>query len=54
MCEAEPGGWLGICLDTMNLLTMIEDPVMATRRLLPWVVSTHIKDGGVLMDAATA
>jgi sugar phosphate isomerase/epimerase len=49
MCDAEPGGWLGICLDTMNLLTMIEHPVWASERLLPWVVSTHIKDGGVLM-----
>jgi sugar phosphate isomerase/epimerase len=48
MCEARPGDWLGICLDTMNLLTMLEDPVCATVRLLPWVVSTHIKDGGVL------
>jgi sugar phosphate isomerase/epimerase len=48
MCEAEPGGWLGICLDTMNLMTMIEHPVLATGRLLPWVVSTHVKDGGVL------
>jgi sugar phosphate isomerase/epimerase len=51
MCEAPPGGWLGICLDTMNLLTMLEEPVAATRRLLPWVVSTHIKDGAVLMGA---
>ncbi len=50
-CEAEPGDWVGVCLDTMNLLTMIEDPVSATRRLLPWVVSTHIKDGGVSLDA---
>jgi hypothetical protein len=33
----------------MNLLTMLEDPVMATRRVLPWVVMTHIKDGGLLM-----
>ncbi len=49
MCEAEPGEYLGICLDTMNLLTMLEDPVSATRRLLPWVVSTHIKDGGILL-----
>jgi sugar phosphate isomerase/epimerase len=48
--EAEPGDWLGVCLDTMNLLTMIEDPLGATKRLLPWVVSTHIKDGGVLLD----
>ena len=55
MCEARPGDWLGICLDTMNLLTMLEDPVRATDRLLPWVVSTHIKDGGVLIshDALT-
>ena len=50
-CDAQPGGWLGICLDTMNLLTMLEDPVAATRRLLPWVVSTHIKDGAVRLDA---
>jgi sugar phosphate isomerase/epimerase len=48
MCEAEPGDWLGICLDTMNQRTMIEHPMMATERLLPWVVSTHMKDGGVL------
>jgi sugar phosphate isomerase/epimerase len=46
---AEPGGFLGICLDTMNLLTMLEDPVSATRRLLPWVVMTHVKDGGLLL-----
>jgi len=51
MCDAVPGEWLGICLDTMNLLTMLEEPVMATRRILPWVVSTHIKDGGVLLDS---
>ncbi|MBU1651234.1 sugar phosphate isomerase/epimerase [bacterium] len=50
MCDADPGDWLGICLDTMNLLTMLEDPVMATRRILPWIVSTHVKDGGILLD----
>ena len=44
LCEAQPGDYLGICLDTMNLLTMLEDPVAATRRVLPWVVTTHIKD----------
>lgn len=48
MCDAEPGGWLGICLDTMNLMTLIEHPVTASGRLLPWVVSTHVKDGGIL------
>lgn len=49
-CEAEPGDFLGICLDTMNLLTMLEEPLTATRRILPWVVSTHIKDGAVLLN----
>lgn len=49
-CETEPGEYLGICLDTMNLLTMLEDPVSSARRILPWVVSTHIKDGAVLLD----
>ncbi len=45
----EPGGCFGICLDTMNLLTMLEDPVRAAERILPWIVSAHIKDGGLLM-----
>ena len=48
-CGVRPGEYLGICLDTMNLLTMLEDPVMATKRVLPWVVMTHIKDGGILL-----
>ncbi|MGB7295843.1 MAG: TIM barrel protein [Candidatus Aminicenantales bacterium] len=48
-CAVRPGEYLGICLDTMNLLTMLEDPVAATNRVLPWVVMTHIKDGGILL-----
>jgi sugar phosphate isomerase/epimerase len=52
MCGAEPGGCLGICLDTMNLLTMLEDPVAATERILPWVVATHAKDGALRMTDA--
>lgn len=49
MIGAEPGGPFGICLDTMNLLTMLEEPVAATRRALPWVVTTHIKDGALVL-----
>ncbi len=49
MCGVEPGENLGICLDTMNLLTMLENPLWATERVLPWIVSTHIKDGGLLL-----
>jgi sugar phosphate isomerase/epimerase len=48
LCDAEPGDYLGICLDTMNLLTMLEEPLAASERLLPWVVCTHLKDGGML------
>jgi sugar phosphate isomerase/epimerase len=49
-CHAEPGDYLGICLDTMNLLTMLEDPLQATLRILPWVVATHLKDGALLLN----
>lgn len=47
--EAEPGGYLGICLDTMNLLTMLEHPLSAIERIRPYVVSTHIKDGALII-----
>jgi sugar phosphate isomerase/epimerase len=49
MCGAAPGEYVGVCLDTMNLLTMLEDPAGAAERLLPWVVTTHVKDGGLLL-----
>ena len=51
MCDAEPGGWLGVCLDTFNMLPLLEDPVAGTERILPWVVATHVKDGGLALDA---
>jgi sugar phosphate isomerase/epimerase len=49
MCGAAPGEYLGICLDTMNLLTMLEAPDLAADRLMPWVVTTHLKDGGLTL-----
>jgi sugar phosphate isomerase/epimerase len=49
ICSVKPGECFGICLDTMNLLTMLEDPVAATERVLPWVVTTHVKDGALLI-----
>jgi sugar phosphate isomerase/epimerase len=49
MCDAEPGGWLGVCLDTFNMLPMLEDPVAGTERILPWVIATHVKDGGLAL-----
>jgi len=50
MCDALPGEYLGICLDTMNLMTMLENPVEAAERILPWIVCTHIKDGGIVLS----
>jgi len=35
----------------MNLLTMLEEPVQAVERILPWIVCTHVKDGGVILDS---
>jgi sugar phosphate isomerase/epimerase len=52
MLDAEPNGWLGVCLDTFNVLPLLEDPVAATRRILPWVVSTHVKDGALMIADA--
>ncbi len=49
MCGVRPGEYLGVCLDTMNVLTMLEDPTEAAGRVLPWVVTTHIKDGAILL-----
>jgi sugar phosphate isomerase/epimerase len=51
MCDAEPGDWLGVCLDTFNMLPMLEDPVAGTERILPWVVATHVKDGALRLGA---
>ncbi|OGD27222.1 MAG: hypothetical protein A2Y56_15590 [Candidatus Aminicenantes bacterium RBG_13_63_10] len=48
MCGASPGGVFGVCLDTMNLLTMLEDPLSAAGRVRDWVVTTHVKDGGLM------
>jgi sugar phosphate isomerase/epimerase len=48
-CDVRPGEHLGICLDTMNALTTLEDPAEAAERVLPWVVTTHIKDGALLL-----
>lgn len=36
--------WLGVCLDTANNLRMLEDPMVAIRKLAPFAKATHIKD----------
>lgn len=49
MCGVRPGEHLGICLGTMDALTMLEDPAAAAERVLPWVVTTRIEDGALLL-----
>lgn len=36
--------WLGVCLDTGNNLRILEDPMLAARKLAPLARATHIKD----------
>lgn len=38
---------LGVCLDTGNNIALLDDPMEVVERLLPYTVSTHIKDMGV-------
>jgi sugar phosphate isomerase/epimerase len=38
---------MGIVFDTSNVLQRAEDPVMAARRIAPYVRQTHVKDVGL-------
>lgn len=35
---------IGVCLDTGNLPTRMDEPIAATRRVAPYVICTHTKD----------
>ena len=37
--------YVGVCFDTGNPLALLEDPVEALDNLLPYICSTHFKDG---------
>lgn len=36
---------IGVCFDTGNTLGLLEDPVEACKKLLPYIYTTHVKDG---------
>ncbi|GAN82111.1 sugar phosphate isomerase/epimerase family protein [Acidocella aminolytica] len=44
LIETVNSPWLGVCLDTANNLRMLEDPLQATLKLVPYARTTHIKD----------
>ncbi|MBC7925915.1 MAG: TIM barrel protein [Bryobacteraceae bacterium] len=39
--------YFGVCLDTGNNISLLDDPYEVVERLAPWALSTHIKDMGV-------
>ncbi|HLY18400.1 MAG TPA: TIM barrel protein [Bryobacteraceae bacterium] len=39
--------WLGVCLDTGNNISLLDDPMEAVEVLAPFAISTHIKDMSV-------
>lgn len=36
--------WLGVCLDTVNNLRLLEDPMQVVAKLAPYTRATHLKD----------
>ena len=39
--------WVGVTLDFGNSISLVEDPMEVIETLVPFVVSTHVKDMGV-------
>jgi sugar phosphate isomerase/epimerase len=38
---------VGVCVDTGNSMTLLEDPMEVVEALAPWAMTTHFKDMGV-------
>ena len=39
--------WLGVCLDTGNNISLLDDPMALVEILAPYAITTHIKDMAV-------
>ncbi|MEI8190474.1 MAG: sugar phosphate isomerase/epimerase family protein [candidate division NC10 bacterium] len=50
MLEKVDSPYVGVCFDTANSLLLLEDPLDACRNLLPFIRSTHLKDGVLVLD----
>lgn len=44
LLEEIQSGWLGVCLDTVNNLRLLEDPMAVVAKLAPFTRATHLKD----------
>jgi sugar phosphate isomerase/epimerase len=50
MVEGADSPFVAVCFDTANSLLMLEDPLDACRNLLPFIRTTHLKDGVLCLD----
>jgi sugar phosphate isomerase/epimerase len=50
LVRALDSAWVGILIDTGNMMNVWEDPVAAVAAMAPWAVSTHVKDAVVMLD----
>jgi sugar phosphate isomerase/epimerase len=50
MVEKVDSPHVGVLFDTANSLLLLEDPLDACRNLLPFIRSTHLKDGVLVLD----
>jgi sugar phosphate isomerase/epimerase len=39
--------YLGVCIDTGNNISLLDDPIEVVRAFAPYAVATHVKDMGV-------
>jgi sugar phosphate isomerase/epimerase len=47
LMKAKSSRWLGVCLDTGNNISLLDDPMDTVETLAPYAVCSHIKDMGV-------
>ena len=47
LMQEKQSRWLGVCLDTGNNISLLDDPMAVVETLAPYAVTTHIKDMAV-------
>ncbi|MGO4884578.1 MAG: sugar phosphate isomerase/epimerase family protein [Bryobacteraceae bacterium] len=48
LMKSKSSRWLGVCLDTGNNISLLDDPMVLVETLAPYALTTHIKDMGVV------
>ncbi|MGA2739668.1 MAG: TIM barrel protein [Bryobacteraceae bacterium] len=47
LMKAKSSRWLGVCLDTGNNISLLDDPMDTVETLAPYAICSHVKDMGV-------